>query len=101
MTNEQVMHNFHFVDPDGDSLNYSLVEFSSNSVNKSSRIIHLFRGIVVLDNIEINESNGRLVLMSRIRRVYSTMKSDEYRGGVLLGSVYFETFLYHYCRSCN
>ncbi len=88
---EQVLHNFDFVDPDGDSLNFSLVS-SRNSVSTPRVYTGPYSGLVPMDNIEINASNGQLIFSEDALGEYIvTIKVDEYRDGSLIGTVYFET----------
>ena len=91
-TNEQVLHDFNFVDPDGDSLVYSLVD--SRTAATTSRIYtSTYRGDSCMGNVQINSQTGEIAFNEGLIGLYIVnIQIDEYRNGIQIGTTYYETF---------
>ena len=88
---EQVLHDFNFVDPDGDSLSYSMVAARSNATTN-----YVYTGpytsSVPLNSLLLNAESGKIYFEQNLTGIFVvTMKVDEWKNGNLVGSVYYQT----------
>lgn len=88
---EQVLHDFNFVDADGDSLSYSMVAARSDASTD-----YLYTGpyssSVPLNLFLLNPVTGKIYFEQNLTGIFVvTIRVDEWKNGNVVGSVYYQT----------